>query len=649
MLRHVRLPVWLVWCFTLLVACQSPSPAKLAATPFSILRVTAPDSVASPTMTSPVSSPTVVAASPTPSVTSSISATCLSSVSLSSPDATLTSDKNWQFWPSISETLGVFAVVYGDNYVWVGTASGVVRLDPSTLTYTTFDNLGRVIHLLPITDDQVFAVTGSGVFYFDGQTWRHLEFTASYLQNSPSIQLIGLTSSGDLFWLQEGATRSPYGLVRFKGHVPPLDRPWDEGDILTSYKPHDCENNWMFATWGLVYRSPEECRRYLPAQQQRRGTGAVDADGTYWEFYQGAWDGVKRYASDGSALSMVPIHYVQTVSADPKHGVWLGSHDSLFWSDGTSVRHIPIGLEGYTLYPPGTLVVDKTNQVWVSTERGPQYLSADGKEWRLAFEGDQRLADGVDILGPLNGDYFGMQLAAADDGGLWLLTTLGLIDYDGHSLEAISPPPPIVPSQPTDTVCALSRLAVDLSGNVWISADDGGLLQFDPRYHTWQRHLPTHRFSAVSTNQDSVYGLDSTEQIWLYTPPYTTWQPLARLVRSASNPLCSRMVVDRGGDIWVADFGLGELWRYQPSGSTLLAQCILKDKDNFPYALFVDQQNQVWVSTSNGLLRFSGHDWQIITTPPIGRVLAMAVALDGRLWFAGPQGVAVYDPKGNQP
>ena len=59
--------------------------------------------------------------------------------------------------------------------------------------------------------------------------------------------------------------------------------------------------------------------------------------------------------------------------------------------------------------------------------------------------------------------------------------------------------------------------------------------------------------------------------------------------------------------------------------------------------MFVDQQNQLWVSTSSGLLRFDGHDWQTISAP-ISSVHPMATGPDGRVWFASQQGVAVYDP-----
>jgi hypothetical protein len=49
-------------------------------------------------------------------------------------------------------------------------------------------------------------------------------------------------------------------------------------------------------------------------------------------------------------------------------------------------------------------------------------------------------------------------------------------------------------------------------------------------------------------------------------------------------------------------------------------------------------------------MRLDGDQWQTVTIPPIGAIVATTIASDGRVWFAGKHGIAVYDPaKDKQP
>ena len=65
--------------------------------------------------------------------------------------------------------------------------------------------------------------------------------------------------------------------------------------------------------------------------------------------------------------------------------------------------------------------------------------------------------------------------------------------------------------------------------------------------------------------------------------------------------------------------------------------------------MFVDRQSNLWVSIPDGLFRYDGRTWQIVSSPPLGWISTMTTAPDGRLWFVGSRGVAVYDSQGNQP
>ena len=253
-----------------------------------------------------------------------------------------------------------------------------------------------------------------GIFYFDGQAWYRPEFSAPYYLDAQHMIEMGLATNGDLLWFEQGAVLGIVRGLRFKGHVPPRNGPWLAAEYhrMENYAPWDCARNRMLVG---AYRTSEECRRYITARQQIEQIKqpgrlvAVDADDTFWVI-----DGngqLINLTRDGSVLSRlaVPREYGSPMSytADLKHGVWLAGTDGLFKADDTAVRYIPIGPEEYSLYRPGAIAIDGNGRVWASTERGFQYLSADGREWRFADNAARFM--------------FPTWLATARDGGLWLL------------------------------------------------------------------------------------------------------------------------------------------------------------------------------------------------------------------------------------
>ncbi len=71
---------------------------------------------------------------------------------------------------------------------------------------------------------------------------------------------------------------------------------------------------------------------------------------------------------------------------------------------------------------------------------------------------------------------------------------------------------------------------------------------------------------------------------------------------------------------------------------------------NAVYSLAV-QNDRLWVANLyRQLAVYDGQHWRTFPTPGIGTVNCITDAPNGQLWFAGGQGVALYDPaQDNQP
>jgi streptogramin lyase len=600
----------------ILSACQSPTPVSPAATPpvgqLSLLPTV------TPSVSQPPPSPTVApSSSPAPEAR----ILCQASTSFASSSTPLAPNGAWQFWSSSSNPLGASYVALGDNVIWVSTSSGVVRLDPSSYAYTTFTVPGKTHLILPIENGQVFAMGERGLFYFDGQTWCHVELPTTAAGWGCEF---AVDNNGDL-WTQTCGTRNTRSF-HFKGHVPPPDSPWievGEGGFAIQ-DPFDCARWRMYAAWSFNYHTPEECQRYAAAYQRMRQLGrssysslALDAGGTLWL----ADTDLQRIAPDGSTLLELAVPFPSNLAADSKGDVWLATVDGLFVADENGARRVSLRPDQYPLFTPSDIAVDTSGNVWVANERGVQRLSADTRDWRFV--------DGVDP-----GE--GIGLGAAHDDGLWLTRGCELLYYDGHTLN-------VAPSLPPGnrSYCNLSGPTVDSSGNVWLADYSNEILQFNPTTKEWQRYEMGQPVRQVSIGNDgTVYALNLAGKIKQYSPVQGTWQTVVGLERPDYT-----IAADNQGGVWAGGFKSRQLRWYRPGSATPLVQPVLTDQT---FSLFVDRQNRLWVFTIDELMRFDGSRWLIVSTPPIGRIIKMAIAPDGRWWFAGENGVAVYDPKREQ-
>jgi streptogramin lyase len=538
----------------------------------------------------------------------------------------------WQVWPAVFSPQSVFDVARGEQFMWIGTSFGVVRLDPATRTYTSYDQLGHTLRVFPMADDAVYAGTTQGVYYFDGQGWSHVTFTSTYPILSDPVTAFGLDTQGDL-WMLGYASRASL-LYHLTGHVPPAD-PWAPSlpDSRVTPAPPTfpfeepaCDQWPTLATYTYGYRTPDECRHYHHAYtllERRGGYGpyAAEADDSFWWV---SGDQLLHLSAADSVLSTHSLTNPGRLATDPQHGVWIAANDEgLLYATDAGVQQVSIGLEKYTLFPPLNLAIDTQGTVWVATERGLQQLSADEQHWQLK---NNNLGNNQSSSLPLR------DLIAASESGVWLSDVQQLVHYDGHNL--VTAPPPPEDQQP----CLLSELKSDRAGHVW-AGSSCGILEFDPATKRWQRHLVGERAWQFSLGMDgSVVVLNRNSELIARPAGTTDWKLIARLV-DAFDP---RVVADNHGDAWVGLPEKGEVWHYQ-AGSAQPTVVRVPTKDYF--TLLIDRQSRLWLSTTAGLLRHDGRTWQTIESPPLGRINTLKTAPDGRLWFAGERGVAVYDPR----
>ncbi len=90
--------------------------------------------------------------------------------------AVITGNPAWTVWHASASPNVVLSLATQAHRLWVGTSFGVWQIDLQTQQLVRYDALaGAVSLLLPIENGQVWAGTNTGLSFFDGQHWRHIE------------------------------------------------------------------------------------------------------------------------------------------------------------------------------------------------------------------------------------------------------------------------------------------------------------------------------------------------------------------------------------------------------------------------------------------------------------------------------------------
>lgn len=245
------------------------------------------------------------------------------------------------------------------EWLWVAASQGLVRLNQRTLTYEMFPHLNSVYTLL--VDDQGRLWVGGRhglVRYDDDGSW-----TVIYAGKMTTT--FGLDADGNL-WRFTLYSRVPPAAYRFQGQEPPASGDWEPKDINVEWTSVEWQSfwsncaNWRFKVSDTVkYSSPAGCAAAhscarlppleLPVERGIRASPphsrliAEDADGEYWfvslSSYYHPYQFLIHY--DGESVQAIPWLYgsvYATVAAGMKRGVWIGSEEGLFYSDGQTIE-----------------------------------------------------------------------------------------------------------------------------------------------------------------------------------------------------------------------------------------------------------------------------------------------------------------------
>ena len=199
----------------------------------------------------------------------------------------------------------------------------------------------------------------------------------------------------------------------------------------------------------------------------------------------------------------------------------------------------------------------------------------------------------------------------------------------------------------------VEALAEDRGGHLWIGTRDG-LARYDGvGFRLWRKE------DGLPDNEVADLHVDGQDRVWVATSGGLAVLDRARngfrlyttdTVAALESNIIWSVTGTPDGAIWFGTATSG-LYRIDPGGRM---QRFLPDADDprsLPSAaiplLVTAEDGTLWIGTRNGLVRWTGRDFEPVRgVPPEAVLLGLAPMADGRVWVGLPQGMELVDPAG---
>lgn len=279
--------------------------------------------------------------------------------------------------------------------IWIAAFSGVYRYDPSAVlrvsgkAFTNVTNEVSSARFFDVLEDRKgnfwFSSIGSGVYYYDGKTFRN--FTTKDGLANDRVPHIYEDKSGNIWFGTEG------GASRY------------DGKSFQNFKPNE----------GLPDINPDN---------NDVNSIIEDRTGEFWFATRG-----NAFTYDGKKFTVLthngePFTNVRTIIEDSKGNIWLAGGDGLWRYDGKTFTNFTRNFTGY-------VYEDKKDNIWTSSQ--PDYNGSD--RWALSRYDANTLSNPkptvTDIMTDYE-DYKGMLfgILEARDGSIWFGSLAGVHRYD---------------------------------------------------------------------------------------------------------------------------------------------------------------------------------------------------------------------------
>ncbi len=379
---------------------------------------------------------------------------------------------------SLAHPDGDLTVGVNGSGIWHRSAQGGwQRLDDGTLV------LGPRAALTRDTAGRLWAGTGDGVIYQDGETWRRFPLKA----DDKGLEVYALTPDGQGgLWI--GTNEGVFYAAGFEqGRVPVVQHRARQNGLVNDYVrviTVDQDRAVWLGTiagvsrhFGLVWQVEHD-----PAlEQQRINALLLDSTGRTWAgtelnglavLQDGQWEHL-------TSQTALPDDRIVSLYEDSAGRIWVGTLTAAgYWQNGDGWRFFDAATPGLAGLPVYDFEQDARGRLWLATERGlSQWTEADG-----FVPVDRLVGKRVNAL------------FHARDGALWLGTVSeGVFRLDGDRWESVTG---TETAQLNDVV--VNGIGQTGDGSLWVSSYNNGLWRMlDGRWERLDGELPSPKLLSL--------------------------------------------------------------------------------------------------------------------------------------------------------
>ena len=386
-------------------------------------------------------------------------------------------------------------------------------------------------------------------------------------------------------------------------HIPTYAAEWDIMLNPNDVVAFDCKEDilWWAGSFGIVsYDTRDDTYRVFTPKDfgvaEQLTTLAVSPEGHIWA---GTLNGdIVHFDGVGWSVNTLMNRGDRYVSNRVKAILFTGDGSLLFGTehgiaiyDGESWSQTPSPAGDY-LTKVSSGAVDSEGAVWLGTDDG-LYRSIEGEWERYGKDNSVLQSDEISAL------------FSGPDGVLWIGTMKGYCSFDGSNWISY---PPLTEDIGGGQVITISA---DTQGSLWIGTPEGLYkVAGDDRilYTTGNSSLPDNRIVSVLT--------DNAGDVWVASgSPYSEYTPKPGLARFDGGAWDTVVISGPGG--------------------------------NVINATAVDSSGDIWVATQNDytMSRYSSGFWSVYNNndTSLSAINTVSADYDGRTWFGGEGGLAVYN------
>jgi ligand-binding sensor domain-containing protein len=601
-----------------------------------------------------------------------------------------------QNWLSFTNGKVIKAVAFENQFVWVGTTGGLVRVDTTNGNARFYNKTYEAIPDNWVSSLAIDAKGGkwigtlaAGLGYYDekkpfGKEWAKYTF----LDGLPSDEIRTLAMEGNILWV---GTKK--GLVKYDGTT------WETFNILNSNLPDNDittikidknKTKWIGTLKGIaVLDNAGNMTRYNDEDINNKPVSAISFDVQGAPLLALEYNLVKLVNKDWVVQkSFIAPEYIDNainhVATDAKGSVWVAtSRGGIFQQNGAEWKAINRQNSRLPSNDVNLLEIDSKGSRWIGTNNEGLFKYTGATAWTQYFTSSSAISDNIinDLKSDRNGNiWFGTKNAGilskyagdiwqtydktnspippdaliisvglnATDGTKWFGTdTKGVFKYDGTTWTNYTPEKSPLPG------AQVSVIAFDRRNNYWFGTTDG-LAKFDGRsgwtvYNLENSKLPANSITSLAFDKSNILWVGTRNGIVRMVND--NFELLNNQNSQLPSDAVTTIYVDKRNNKWIGTSDKG-LVRIDSAGTAYTKFGIAELGDERVKAIEYDNDGMLWVGTEvGGLARFDGKNWKRFTVKnsglPLNHISALTIDQRGQLWIGtAGGGMAVYSAKG---